>query len=83
MTLGGEEVKWENTNQLINPNSEYYCPYAIGLKTGKTLSAGSCLLTAFERQGRMWVVGVFNCSTDDTRFEDTMQLFNELLGFGG
>lgn len=31
--------QWKNTNMLIDPESPYYCPYAIGLKTGQTPSA--------------------------------------------
>lgn len=78
----GEDSKfavWENTNELINPNSVYYCPYATGLKTGQTPSAGSCLLTSFVVDERVWIVGVFGCPTETSRFEDTIQLFNEAL----
>ena len=46
IVLHGETIEWKNTNALIHPDSEYYCPYAIGLKTGQTPSAGSCLLSA-------------------------------------
>lgn len=81
MTLGGKEVLWENTNQLLNPESEYYCPIAIGLKTGNTPSAGNCLLSAFEYKGHIWIVGVFksNSSNDNLRFEDTLQIFTPVF----
>ena len=51
VTISGEARAWKNTNALIHAESEYYCPYAIGLKTGQTPSAGSCLLSAFEYHG--------------------------------
>ena len=81
MTLGGKEVLWENTNQLINPESEYYCPIAIGLKTGNTPYAGNCLLTAFEYKGHIWIAGVFDSDSDndDLRFEDTLQIFTPVF----
>ena len=79
----GEERKWENTNALINPESKYYCPYAVGLKTGQTPGAGACLLSAFQYQGRTLVIGVFGCPKIDDRFTDTLQLFNAAVGMEG
>ena len=77
----GTEKQWKNTNATIDPSSEYYCPYAIGLKTGQTPRAGSCLLSAFECGGRTLVIGVFGCPETEDRFADTLQLFNEAMGF--
>ena len=73
-------VQWKNTNELIDPTSEYYCPYAVGLKTGQTPSAGSCLLSAFEMGGRKLIIGVFGCPDVDDRFADTLLLFNQEIG---
>lgn len=75
----GEMRQWENTNALVNPESEYYCPIATGLKTGQTPSAGSCLLSAFEDEGKQYVIGVFGCPEIEDRFADTLQLLNETL----
>ena len=78
--MGGEEpLKWKNTNALLDPESEYYCPYATGLKTGYTSAAGSCLLSSFQYQGQRWIIGVFGCPEKDDRFDDTLQLFNETI----
>lgn len=79
VTLSEGEVKWENTNKIINPESEYYCPYAIGLKTGQTPTAGSCLLSAFRMNGQEWIIGVFGCPEETDRFDDTIQLFNQTI----
>lgn len=76
----GQTKKWENTNALIHPESEYYCPIATGLKTGQTPSAGSCLLSSFESEGKQYVIGVFGCPEIEDRFADTLQLLNETLG---
>ena len=81
VNLQSGSVSWKNTNALIDPESPYYCPYAIGLKTGQTPSAGSCLLSAFEYQGRTLIIGVFGCPEAEDRFADTLQLFNETVGY--
>ena len=67
--------QWKNTNALIQEDSEFYCPYAVGLKTGQTPYAGSCLLSAFAYEGNEIIVGVFGCPEVDDRFGDTLQLF--------
>lgn len=77
--LSSGTKEWKNTNALIDPDSQYYCPYAVGLKTGQTPMAGSCLLSAFECRGRTLVIGVFGCPEEEDRFEDTLQLFNETM----
>lgn len=71
---------WKNTNYLVDPSSPYYCPFATGLKTGKTPSAGNCLLTSFDYNGRLLIIGVFGCPENEDRFLDTLQLFNRTIG---
>lgn len=77
--LHGEAVEWKNTNALIDPETPYYCPYAVGLKTGQTPDAGSCLLSAFRMDGRELLIGVFGCPLEEDRFDDTLQLFNQIV----
>ena len=77
--IDGVEHEWENTNELVHPESEFYCPYAVGLKTGQTPKAGSCLLSAFQFEGQTLIIGVFGCPDVDDRFADTLQLLNEIL----
>ena len=77
--LHGESIDWKNTNALIDSASPYYCPYAIGLKTGQTPSAGSCLLSAFRKDGQTLLIGVFGCPEEEDRFDDTLQLFNQIV----
>ena len=74
--LIGHDKEWMNTNLLVNPEYEYYCPYAIGLKTGQTDMAGSCLLSAFDVNGRKYIIGVFGSPTFNGKLDDTLQLFN-------
>lgn len=79
LPLHGQSIQWKNSNSLIDPSSPYYCPYAIGLKTGKTTSAGNCLLSAFEKDGRKLLIGVFGCPEAGDRFDDTLHLFNQIV----
>ena len=79
VTLHGETVEWKNTNALVDPQSAYYCPYALGLKTGQTPSAGSCLLSAFRYEEHALLIGVFGCPEENDRFDDTLQLFNSIV----
>ncbi len=72
----GEEKEWKNTNLLINPEYEYYCPYAVGLKTGQTEAAGKCQLSAFDVNGKQYIIGVFGSASFNERLDDTLQLFN-------
>ena len=72
--ISGRSFAWKNTNALVDPASEYYCPICLGLKTGQTPNAGSCLLSAFDLDGRRIVIGVFGCEETDDRFPDTLQL---------
>lgn len=72
--IEGRSFAWKNTNALIDPASEYYCRICLGLKTGQTPDAGSCLLSAFDLDGRKIVIGVFGCPETDDRFPDTLQL---------
>lgn len=79
VTLHGQTVEWKNTNKLIDPTNSYYCPYALGLKTGQTPDAGSCLLSAFRYEGKELIIGVFGCPQEEDRFDDTLQLFNQIV----
>ena len=74
--VSGREKALQNTNALVNPNSEYYCPYAVGLKTGHTIAAEYCLLAAFDIEGHRYIVGTFGCPGYNGRYNDALYLFN-------
>ncbi|MBR5022522.1 MAG: D-alanyl-D-alanine carboxypeptidase [Oscillospiraceae bacterium] len=79
VTLHGETVEWKNTNKLVDRTNSYFCPYALGLKTGQTPDAGSCLLSAFRKDNYELIIGVFGCPLEEDRFDDTLQLFNQIV----
>lgn len=80
VTLLEGERTWKNTNFLLHPQLETYIPATIGLKTGYTGMAGSCLMSAFFMEDRLLIIGVFGAPahTDD-RYLDTVELFNTTL----
>ncbi len=78
VTLSNDRsLTWKNTNSLLNPDSQYYCSYAVGLKTGFTTPAGNCLLSAFQVGDRQLLIGVFECPGSNDRFADTLLLFTQ------
>ena len=79
ITLHGETVVWKNTNALIDPESPYYCPYAIGLNTDQTPEAGKNLLSIFKKDGRFLIIGVFGSRSHADCFDDALQLFNQFV----
>lgn len=77
--VSGEVASWHNTNALINPDSQYYCENALGLKTGNTRTAGFCLLSAFEVDGEYIIIGSFACQRPEDRFIDTLKLYDAYI----
>ena len=71
----GEAVNWTNTNLLINPYSAYYCEDCIGMKTGTTGSAGACLISAFDKNGKTYISVVTGCYSDTDRYDLTWELY--------
>ena len=74
------QVTWKNTNWLVRPDSPYYTPAAVGLKTGYTDAAGYVLLSAF--QGRSSssyiIILVARCETIESRFQYTKDIYQVL-----
>ncbi|MDE5860594.1 MAG: hypothetical protein K2H28_00185 [Ruminococcus sp.] len=74
----GEVFNWTNTNNLINPDSKYYCPYAVGMKTGSTEYAGNCLISSFEKNGKIYISVVMGCDTSEDRYRLTSEFISQL-----
>ena len=72
---GERNLEWNNSNILLNPEWDVYCPYAVGLKTGFTTPAGNCLLSAFEVGDRQILIGVFGCPKSYDRYAESLLLF--------
>lgn len=70
----GEWITWYNTNALLNPESPYYLPSCVGLKTGYTSEAGYCLLAAFRQENSTILMGIFDAETRESRYRDAKTL---------
>ena len=76
--ISGEFAEWKNGNKLIHPESDYYCEYAIGMKTGMTDNAGCALIAAFVYNGKTYVTSVVGGMDDRERYGTTLSLFNRV-----
>ncbi len=74
----GENITWTNTNALLQPDSSYYLPDAIGLKTGTTPLAGNCLIAVINRNGTDYIAIVAGCQSNTGRYEVIHELVNML-----
>ena len=75
--LGGREVTYNNTNELLNPESAFYYPKAIGMKTGNSGEAGACLVSAAIINSKTYICVIMGAS-EDTRFPDSINLYKEI-----
>ncbi|MCR5121960.1 MAG: hypothetical protein K6B74_06025 [Ruminococcus sp.] len=75
----GETITWENYNRLLNPNSKYYCPEAIGLKTGTKEAAGASLLGTVVRNKKTYITYVTGCNEMCERYLKTMEMLNSFV----
>ena len=83
VTLPDRTMTWSNTNQLLHPESEFYIPTAIGMKTGYTPKAGRCLVSVFCIDGKYKIMGVFGCPESSrmyiAQFENSRYLYETYI----
>ena len=60
-----ETRHFNSTNHLLNPNSPYYYKHAIGIKTGYTDNAKSCLVSSAEANGKTYIAVVLGAENAD------------------
>ena len=72
----GQIFNWKNTNCLLDSKSAYYCTEAIGMKTGTTADAGTCLIAAFRKNGKTYIALVLGCPDDEARYGLTTELID-------
>lgn len=75
--LSGQKITHNNSNQLINPDSPYYYEYATGLKTGKSVAAGCCLVSAAYIEDALYICVVMG-STEEGRWIDSLALYDAI-----
>lgn len=70
----GENITWHNTNALLQPDSKYYLPQAVGLKIGTTAKAGNCLIAVVDIDGGEYIAVVTGCKSNEERYESVHEL---------
>lgn len=75
--LSGKRVTYYNTNELINPESQYYDKRVTGLKTGKSEAAGCCLVSSASIGDELYLCVVMD-STEEGRWTDSLVLYDAI-----
>lgn len=74
----GETITWYNGNQLLYPTSDFYCEDAIGMKTGFTDNAGLCLIAAFEKNSKTYIITIVGCPDSEKRYGKVLELYDSI-----
>ena len=72
------DLTYKNTNELLQPSSEYYYEGAIGMKTG-SLDTVKCLVAAAEIGGKTYIAAIMQ-DQDPGRYQDAKTLFDYVAG---
>lgn len=75
------DLTYKNTNELIQPSSDYYYEGAIGMKTG-SFNDVKCLVAAAEIGGKTYIAAMMQ-DGDPGRYNDAKTLFNYVAGDSG
>ncbi len=68
---------WRQSNLLIR-SGPLHSQYAIGVKTGNHARAKSCLVAAYEKDGRRVIAVFLKCPDRRAMFKEMKKLFDEL-----
>lgn len=77
--ISGETRYWENGNLLVAKDSQYYVPYATGLKTGFTDEAGFSMVASASGNGHDLIAVVLKASSLKGRYTDAANMIYSLL----
>lgn len=83
----GGSMSFTNSNETINPYSDRYYPYMVGMKTGSHSQAGQCLVTVAQKyisntkKTKTFVAVVYNCPNKYGRYSDLKSLYNTAFSY--
>ena len=77
--INGKLYKFENGNDLINPNSENYNPVVIGGKTGMTCPANYCLGSIGKKNGDTYIVICCYSYVNNNKYVDSNRIYKFLF----
>ena len=64
-----------NEYEIFDPASEFYLPYAAGIKSGYTSRAGFCYVGAAQQDGRSLIAVVLGAPSRNRAWKDLQKLF--------
>lgn len=70
-----DELTIKNIYEIFDPYSEYYLPYAAGVKSGYTSLAGFCYVGAAQKDGRTLIAVILNAPSRNRAWLDLRKLF--------
>lgn len=70
-----DALQLELTHEIFNPETEFYIPYAAGVKSGYTSSAGFCYVGAAQTSQGTLIAVVLNAPTRNRAWLDLAKLF--------
>lgn len=65
----GSTQTWENTNEFLNPASEYYNERIVGVKTG-SLADDYNLVVLYQQHGKEFLICSLGSQSDTSRYDD-------------
>lgn len=74
----GQNITWTNSNKMLDPENSFYCPDALGLKTGTTILAGYNLIASFKKSGKMYIVVEIGCESDRDRYNIALEYYSRI-----
>lgn len=83
----GGSAKYTNSNELINPYSDRYLSYIVGMKTGSHSQAGQCLVTVGKKKiaktgkTKTFIAVVYNCPSKYGRYMDLKSLYDTAFSY--
>ncbi len=78
---GGSKA-YTNSNETINPYSDRYLPYMVGMKTGSHSLAGQCLATVAQKKidstgkTKTFIAVVYKCPDKYGRYSDLKSMYD-------
>ncbi len=71
--------EWYNSNMLIREDSDFYSPYATGLKTGSTDAAGKCLAVSATIGNNTYIMLFMKATGSYDRYKDANTIIDLIL----
>ena len=70
-----KELTIRSTHEIFDPESEYYIPYAAGVKSGTTKAAGFCYIGAWQKGEQTLIAVIMGSSGKTYAWKDLKKLF--------